>query len=217
METKKNQSASIEKLRMPMALTGLLFTGSIVLASFTYTSGTEGDQLNDYTASETNIILVPEVVNNTPPPPAPPTVQVALPPNENIIPDTNSTVIRHLIPVPPPPKPPIGTPPPPVEPPIIDFPDVEARFNGNLKQWIAENVQYPQTSIELNEQGIVYLSFVVKDDGSVSNIIVERGVSQDIDREAKRLLRAMPHWIPGEAKGKKVNTRCHMPINFTLH
>ena len=76
---------------------------------------------------------------------------------------------------------------------------------------------YPQSSIEMNEQGRVYLSFVVEADGSLSNIEIERGVSQDLDKEAKRLIRKMPNWEAGEAKGKKARTRCRLPINFTLN
>ena len=86
-----------------------------------------------------------------------------------------------------------------------------------MQKWIAENVQYPQTAIEMNEQGKVYLSFVVEPDGSISNIAIERGVSGDLDKEAKRLVRKMPKWSPGEAKGKKARTRCRLPINFTLN
>jgi protein TonB len=107
-----------------------------------------------------------------------------------------------------------------VEEEIIEFPDVEAAFPGgpaSMQKWIAENVQYPETSIDLNEQGRVYLSFVVETDGSISNIAIERGVSTDLDKEAKRLLRNMPAWAPGEAKGKKSRTRCRLPINFTLN
>ena len=69
----------------------------------------------------------------------------------------------------------------------------------------------------MNEQGRVYLSFVVEADGSISNIDIERGVSSDLDKEAKRLIRKMPSWDAGEAKGKKARTRCRLPINFTLN
>ena len=40
--------------------------------------------------------------------------------------------------------------------------------------------------------------------------------SKDIDNEAKRIVRSMPKWLPGEGKGKKVRTRCRLPINFQL-
>ena len=102
---------------------------------------------------------------------------------------------------------------------IIEFPDVEAEFIGGaqaLMKYISSNIQYPPTSIEMNEQGKVYLSFVVEPDGSISNVVVERGVSPDLDKEAKRVVRSMPNWKPGESKAKKSRTRCRLPINFQL-
>ena len=107
-----------------------------------------------------------------------------------------------------------------VEEEIIDFPDVEATFPGGaaaMQRWIADNVKYPQTAIEMNEQGRVYLSFVVEPNGSITNISIERGVSSDLDSEAKRLLRKMPKWKAGEARGRKARTRCRLPINFQLN
>ena len=106
-----------------------------------------------------------------------------------------------------------------VEEEVIEFPDVEAEFIGGpqaLIKYIQTIIQYPPTSIEMNEQGRVYLSFVVEADGSITNVAVERGVSPDLDREAKRVVRSMPNWIPGETKGKKSRTRCRLPINFQL-
>jgi len=102
---------------------------------------------------------------------------------------------------------------------IIEFPDVEAEFIGGAQEmmiYINQNIQYPITSIEMNEQGKVYLSFVVEPDGTISNVAIERGVSIDIDNEAKRVVRSMPKWSPGESKGKKARTRCRLPINFQL-
>ena len=55
------------------------------------------------------------------------------------------------------------------------------------------------------------------EDGSISNVKVERGISVDLDREAKRVVRNMPKWIPGESAGRAVRARCRLPINFQLH
>jgi TonB family protein len=102
---------------------------------------------------------------------------------------------------------------------IVDFPDVEAEFRGGakaLQAFVSDNVNYPMKAIELNDQGRVFLSFVVEPDGTLSNLWVERGVSDALDKEALRLLKNMPRWIPGESNGKKVRTRCRLPINFTL-
>lgn len=220
METKKNQSANIEKLRTPIGLTALLFTGSIVLASFTYTSGLEQDNTLNTAANTSDIQFMEEVVTPQTPPEAMPQQEVILPPSDVIQIDSNTQKVIDPIIAIIPPKIDIGPITPIKEKDIIEWPDVEAKFEGGaaaMQAWIAQNVQYPQTSIEMNEQGKVYLSFVVEEDGSLSNVMIERGVSDDLDREAKRLLRKMPKWIPGESKGEKVRARCRLPINFTLN
>lgn len=222
MDLKKSETANIEKLRMPIVLIGLLFVGSLVLASFSYTVGVPREDQLASNESDANIQFVQENTKETPPPPeTPPQVDVPPQVDEDVQEAENTDDI---------PAPTVSAPPPPVIPgptqqvqvdeEIIEFPDVEASFPGGaaaMQKWISENVQYPQTSIEMNEQGRVYLSFVVESDGSISNIAVERGVSADLDREAKRLLRQMPKWSPGESKGKKARTRCRLPINFTLN
>ena len=62
-----------------------------------------------------------------------------------------------------------------------------------MQKFISKEVQYPQEAIELGDQGIVYVSFVVEKDGSVSNIEIVRGVTKKIDREAKRIVRSFPN------------------------
>lgn len=102
---------------------------------------------------------------------------------------------------------------------VYDFPDVEANFHSGpkgLQRYMSKNVQYPVKAIENNEQGTVYIAFVVEPDGSISNIKIERGVSRALDREAKRLIKEMPKWKPGEVSDKKVRTRCRLPIIFQL-
>lgn len=103
---------------------------------------------------------------------------------------------------------------------ILEFIDEDASFIGGpsaMQAWIAKNVRYPEASIQLGEQGKVYVSFVVEPDGSISNVIVERGVSDDLDKEAKRVIRAMPHWKPGKNNAKSVRARCRLPVNFVLN
>ena len=71
-------------------------------------------------------------------------------------------------------------------------------------------------AIELGIQGKVYTSFIVETDGSLSNIQIMRGVSPEIDEEAKRIISIMPKWIVGEMGGKKIRTKVRVPIAFVL-
>lgn len=122
------------------------------------------------------------------------------------------------------PPPPMAVPAPhskkvKVERGVIDFPDVEAQFVGGpkgLQTFISQNVNYPQEAIKNEIFGRVYLSFIVTKKGKLKTIQVERGVHELLDNEAKRLLALMPNWIAAEKDGKKIKTRCRLPINFTL-
>ena len=133
-------------------------------------------------------------------------------------------------PVPPRPRPPGPEPTPwpipeplpdpmPQANPVIDFPDVEAKFPGGeeaMMKFISDNIKCPEIDRELGNHGRVYVQFVVEKDGSLSNLKIMRGVSETIDREAKRVIRLMPKWTPGEIRGKAVRCKSLLPIKFTL-
>lgn len=102
---------------------------------------------------------------------------------------------------------------------IVDFAEVEPSFPGGeaaMGQWIRDNIEYPQLAVEMGEQGIVYVQFVVNKDGSIEQVKVVRGVSDALDAEAKRIVKRMPKWTPGEQAGKKVRVRFTIPIHFKL-
>jgi TonB family protein len=96
---------------------------------------------------------------------------------------------------------------------------VEATFPGGhiaLSKYISQNIEYPQNAIVMNNQGKVYVVFVVERDGSITNVFVEKGVSLELDQEAIRLIKSMPNWVPGEMDGYKTRVRCRIPINFII-
>lgn len=225
METKKSEEANIEKMRLPLQLVGYLFIGGIVLASFTFGTPSDdsgNDDKNKRKGEITQIKIEQDQKKEEETPPPPQAIDIPPPPSELTITkkNDNDTVVKTAVTIATPIKVDIKIEEPKVTAEIIEFPDVEATFPGGagaMQQWIGKNVQYPQTSIELGEQGKVYVSFVVEPDGSITGVNIERGVSDDLDREAKRLVRSMPKWSPGEAGGKKARTRCRLPINFTLN
>lgn len=105
------------------------------------------------------------------------------------------------------------------EEPILDFSDVEPQYPGGpeaMTEFIQANIVYPQNSIEKDEQGTVYVQFVVNLDGSIINVVILKGVSPALDAEAIRVIKLMPNWIPGEQKGKPVRVRYVIPINFMI-
>ena len=102
---------------------------------------------------------------------------------------------------------------------IVEFVDQEASFPGGMKalmEYLSTNIKYPEADINISIQGKVYIQFVVLKTGAISDVNVLRGVSKELDDEAKRVVRMMPNWIPAIQNNVKVNSRVTIPINFKL-
>lgn len=220
METKKNREKNVENLRISLIFSGLLFTGGLVLASFTY-STPFGEKLEEQVVISQNDVNYVQETKQVDTPDQPEEQPEYVAPPQPII-RIDSNINTPPTPIITPPNPPvivIDPTPIVVAAPVEEWPDVEAEFPGGtaeLHKWIGNNIVYPEISIQMEEQGKVYLSFVVEANGDISGVEIERGVSKELDREAKRIMRNMPQWIPGEVDGRRVRTRCRLPIVFTL-
>jgi len=83
-------------------------------------------------------------------------------------------------------------------------------------EYLVNSVVYPKGAREAGIQGIVYVTFVVEKDGSISDVKLLRGVHPLLDEETLRVMRGMPRWIPGRLDGRPVKVQFNMPLKFTL-
>lgn len=90
-------------------------------------------------------------------------------------------------------------------------------FNGNLNQWLAENMKYPSEAVKNKEQGHVVVQFIISEEGEVMEPKIIRSVSPSLDKEALRVVSSMPKWNPGKANGKPVSVRYMLPVSFKLN
>lgn len=102
---------------------------------------------------------------------------------------------------------------------IYEAVEQQAQFPGGqdaLNKWLCYNLSYPKASAEKGVQGRVIVQFIVEKDGSISNPTVSRGVDEDLDKEALRIVKRMPKWQPGKKNGVAVRSRYTMPVTFKL-
>ena len=100
-----------------------------------------------------------------------------------------------------------------------DVADTMPEFPGGmaaLTQWIGEHVQYPAEAKKEGLQGKVVVSFVVQADGTISDVEAIQKVSDVLDAEAVRVVKAMPKWTPGRQNGESVATKFAIPVYFRL-
>ena len=102
---------------------------------------------------------------------------------------------------------------------VYDKVDKMPEFKGGMDgliQYLHKSIKYPKESEKANEEGKVFIEFVVEANGKISNAKVVKSSSDRLDTEALRVINAMPKWKPGEKDGKKVNVKMVLPIVFKL-
>lgn len=89
-------------------------------------------------------------------------------------------------------------------------------FNQQIMQFVARNFEFPEMAKQMGIQGRVYVSFIVEKNGEFSNIKVVRGVDPLLDKEAIRVVKAMPKVTPAKQRGRPVRMSFTLPINAKL-
>lgn len=222
MEQKKSREANLENKKIGFFLVGLVMISAIVGMAFQYKSFTP----YEFQAADEDDGMGDELVFEIPPeeeipeeepeaaPPPPVIEEIEIKEDDEEVDEIDLTSIEDEVEeVPEEEEVEI------VAEPIADFAEVEPTFPGGeaaMMSWIQENIEYPQLAVEMGEQGKVFVQFVVNKDGSIQDVKVLRGVSDALDGEAKRVVRKMPKWTPGEQAGKKVRVRYTLPIQFRL-
>lgn len=102
---------------------------------------------------------------------------------------------------------------------ILEYAEQEPVFPGGdeeLIKFLKKNLNYPKQALDMGLEGTALIRFVVRGDGIVSNVELLRGFDPLCDKEALRVVRMMPKWIPGRMSGKAVPVYFKLPITFKI-
>ncbi|WP_297101523.1 energy transducer TonB [uncultured Draconibacterium sp.] len=228
MELKKTPKADLEIKKNTFWLIGLVIALGVSLLAFEWTTKpTKAADLGQIQTAEVEEEIIPitreQEVKPPPPPPPPKVIEVLNIVDDDVeiedeleIEDTEAdeeTVI-DVAPV-------IETAEEEEEEEAQVFFIVEdmPEFPGGdlaLRKYIANAIKYPVIAQENGIQGKVYVTFVVSKTGKVTDAKIARGVDPSLDKEALRVVNALPAWKPGKQRGKPVNVSYTVPINFVL-
>lgn len=99
---------------------------------------------------------------------------------------------------------------------VEEMPTFQGSDFSTFRQYLAENIIYPDEAKKKNISGTVYIQMVVTRDGKVENVKVIRSADPLLDKEALRVVMSSPEWEPGKQKGQNVNVAFTFPVVFTL-
>lgn len=239
MRAKKNPKADLNRdsgLFFVIGLTIVLFTTWMVLEHKTYDTEEQIVQMSNVSDDLNEDVPITEKIN-TPPPPPPPSapeiievVEDAAEIEETIIESTEinqETVIDAIMEV--------GdvaveeveediTVPFAIIENAPIFPGCEnvqgneerkACFQEKVQKHVIKEFNYPQIAVELGIEGKVYVQFVIDAQGKITDIRT-RGPDKGLEKEAARIIAALPQMKPGMQRGRPVRVPYSIPVNFKL-
>lgn len=219
MQLKKNPKSDLERIKSTLVVLGLVSALSLILMAtewktFDYLVSELGDY-DDGSLEEEEIPI--SVLQNQPPPPPPPaptTIEIVddeeeveeeiefdmeideetviedFQEEEEIVEDEIFTIVEQM----------------------PAFPGGESA----LFKYLQKNVKYPPMAKDAGISGRVFVKFVIGKNGKVGDVQVLRGIGGGCDKEAVRVVKAMPSWTPGQQRGRPVSVYFNLPINFIL-
>lgn len=100
---------------------------------------------------------------------------------------------------------------------FVEQPPAFPGGNQALASYLSRNIRYPHEATEKGTKGTVFVSYIVTEDGSVTDVKTIGAKKGDgLEEEAMRVVKAMPKWIPGKQNGRYVSVQFNLPIRFTL-
>lgn len=227
MEVKKSKRAAIENQRGTWLLMGLVVVLAFMFVTFEWTQHdinvATGSLADEPVFVETLLpITYPEEKLEPPPPP---TIKVAEllnivdddDPDADVVvvgsEDTDAPVVIGYIPLE------LETEKAPVEDEIFALVEKMPEFPGGnaaLFQYLNKNIKYPVVPQEQGIQGKVIIQFVVDKNGTITDPVVVRSVDPYLDKEALRVIKAMPKWKPGMQRNQAVRVKYTVPVTFRL-
>jgi len=221
MELKKNPKADLEKLRGVFTIGGLVISLVIVYTLINLKFyDVQASELGKLVAQEEEEDIIPITEQNTPPPPPPPPPPAAPEVIEIVEDDVEVEDIEidtevdvdEIVEV-------FEAEEEIEEEEIFTIVETMPEFPGGqakLFEYLGKNTKFPPAAKANSISGKVYVNFTIGKDGKIRDVKIIRGVHDLLDREALRVVKAMPAWKPGKQRGKSVAVSYNLPINFIL-
>lgn len=97
-----------------------------------------------------------------------------------------------------------------------EMPTFQGGDLSKFRNWVMQNVKYPQIALENGIQGNVVVKFVVEKDGKLSNIQVLQTPDKTLADAAVQVLQKSPKWKPGKQRNKPVRVTYTLPVSFKI-
>ena len=100
---------------------------------------------------------------------------------------------------------------------LTDLMELDASFVGGfyeLFRYFKAHIKYPRTPEQAKLEGIVEISFVVKEDGKIGEVRLLSGFDVECNEATLECVKSMPRWRPATKIGYAFESMVKVPVQF---
>jgi periplasmic protein TonB len=224
MEVKKTRNANVHRKSGLYFGVGLIFSITLVITAFEWRFYDDAGMMDLGVAAEDIEELIDIPITEQPPPPLPVIHQpeiIEVPDDEEIIEEIDinldveineDTEIEEFVFKEAPKEEEVDR--------IFTIVEENASFPGGSKayaKFLRKNLKYPNQARRMGIEGRVYVQFIIRKDGAITEVTAIKGIGGGCDEEAVRVIRNSPNWSPGKQRGRAVIQKMIIPISFKLN
>lgn len=226
MEQRKNPKLDLDSKRSLFMSMGLCLSLGLVLLAFEWRSEFDTIDIPDEPNGEIFEVIVESPRTSIPAPPKPPKPVVINPTTDETEVDNDEEELfdeEELL------TEPMDSgsfevvveePPEEVVDEILITSEIMPNPDGGMAsfyKYLSKELKYPRSAMRMGIEGKVFIQFVVEKDGTLSDVKAVKGISEECDLEAIRVIKSYPKWNPGKQRGIPVRVRMILPIYFKLN
>lgn len=87
---------------------------------------------------------------------------------------------------------------------------------NNIGQYLQKQIDYNDAYKLQGIEGEVWVSFIVRANGEITDVELEKGIDENLDAEVIEAVKATNKWKPGKINRNDVDTQMRIPIRFAL-
>jgi TonB family protein len=107
-----------------------------------------------------------------------------------------------------------------IVPKTVEHTGLKPSYRDGIEEfynYVLQNYRYPESAFNERLEGQVIIDFLIDAQGNTLDFRVMRGISQELNAEAVRLISSTDGWIPADDQGQPVSSRMSVPITFKVN
>jgi len=98
---------------------------------------------------------------------------------------------------------------------LAEMPSFDGGGVEKFREWLSKNTRANKFVIKNKMSGTIMITFIIERNGEVTDVSLQKGINDALDKEVINIVKSSPRWQPGKQQGHPVKVLFRLPLVFT--